>query len=56
MLESGLVLELRREHLLPDVSAVLGHTRTIVVVIIVIVLAFTVEIGRAFMFVGAAIL
>jgi hypothetical protein len=56
VLEGGLILELRRQHLLPDVSAMLGHARTIVIVIIVIVLALTVEIGRAFMFVGSSIL
>lgn len=57
MLERGLVLELRREHLLRDgFAAMLRHPGAIVVVIIVIVFSFTIEIARTFVFVGSSIL
>lgn len=55
VLEGSLVLELRREHLLGNRVAVLGHARALVVVVIVVP-AFAVEIGRALMLVGSSIL
>ena len=57
MLKRGLVLELRREHLLLDgFAAMLRHARAIVVVVVVVILALPIEITRAFMFVGSSIL
>ena len=57
MLEGGLVLVLGREHLLLDgCSAMLGHPRAIVVVIVIVIFALAVEIGRAFVFVGSSVL
>jgi hypothetical protein len=57
VLEWGLVLELRREHLLLDgFAAMLRHPGAVVIVIIIVVLSFPTEIARTFVFVGSSIL